>query len=27
VYHLDRGFEDLERKLGACGAQIERLAA
>lgn len=27
VYHLDRGFEELERKLGDCGAQIERLAA
>jgi UDP-N-acetylglucosamine 1-carboxyvinyltransferase len=27
VYHLDRGFEQLERKLGACGAEIERLAS
>ncbi len=27
VYHLDRGFEELERKLGECGARIERLAA
>ncbi len=27
VYHLDRGFEELERKLGDCGAQIERLSA
>jgi len=27
VYHLDRGFEELERKLNDCGAQIERLAA
>jgi UDP-N-acetylglucosamine 1-carboxyvinyltransferase len=27
VYHLDRGFERLEAKLGACGAQIERLSA
>jgi len=27
VYHLDRGFEQLERKLGACGAQIARVAA
>ncbi len=27
VYHLDRGFENLEEKLSACGAQIERLAA
>jgi UDP-N-acetylglucosamine 1-carboxyvinyltransferase len=26
VYHLDRGFERLEQKLGACGADIERLA-
>jgi UDP-N-acetylglucosamine 1-carboxyvinyltransferase len=25
VYHLDRGFERLEEKLGACGARIERL--
>lgn len=24
VYHLDRGFERLEEKLKACGAQIER---
>ncbi|MCW5695992.1 MAG: UDP-N-acetylglucosamine 1-carboxyvinyltransferase [Bauldia sp.] len=27
VYHLDRGFERLEEKLGRCGAQIERLVA
>lgn len=27
VYHLDRGFERLEEKLGNCGAQIERLAS
>ncbi|MEM1284483.1 MAG: UDP-N-acetylglucosamine 1-carboxyvinyltransferase [Pseudomonadota bacterium] len=27
VYHLDRGFENLEEKLSACGAQIERLVA
>jgi UDP-N-acetylglucosamine 1-carboxyvinyltransferase len=27
VYHLDRGFERLEDKLAACGAQIERLSA
>jgi UDP-N-acetylglucosamine 1-carboxyvinyltransferase len=27
VYHLDRGFEHLEKKLGACGAQVERLSA
>ena len=26
VYHLDRGFEQLERKLAACGAMIERLS-
>jgi len=26
VYHLDRGFEALEEKLSACGADIERLA-
>ena len=25
VYHLDRGFERLEEKLGACGADIERI--
>ena len=25
VYHLDRGFERLEEKLGACGAEIARL--
>jgi UDP-N-acetylglucosamine 1-carboxyvinyltransferase len=27
VYHLDRGFEQLEAKLSTCGAQIERLRA
>lgn len=27
VYHLDRGYEHLEEKLKACGAQIERLSA
>lgn len=27
VYHLDRGYEAVEHKLAACGAQIERLAA
>ncbi|MGE0611995.1 MAG: UDP-N-acetylglucosamine 1-carboxyvinyltransferase [Hyphomicrobiales bacterium] len=27
VYHLDRGFERLEAKLGGCGASIERLSA
>ena len=26
IYHLDRGFERLEDKLSACGAEIERLA-
>ena len=26
VYHLDRGFERLEEKLGACGAAIERIS-
>ncbi len=26
VYHLDRGFERLEQKLSACGAQIDRLS-
>ncbi|HVL70307.1 MAG TPA: UDP-N-acetylglucosamine 1-carboxyvinyltransferase [Beijerinckiaceae bacterium] len=25
VYHLDRGFEALETKLGRCGAEVERL--
>ncbi|HUN41054.1 MAG TPA: UDP-N-acetylglucosamine 1-carboxyvinyltransferase [Acetobacteraceae bacterium] len=25
VYHLDRGYEAVERKLAACGAEIERL--
>jgi UDP-N-acetylglucosamine 1-carboxyvinyltransferase len=25
VYHLDRGYERLEEKLSACGADIERL--
>ena len=27
VYHLDRGFERLEDKLGRCGAAIERLSS
>jgi UDP-N-acetylglucosamine 1-carboxyvinyltransferase len=27
VYHLDRGFERLEEKLGRCGAEIERLTS
>ena len=26
VYHLDRGFENLENKLGACGAEVKRVA-
>jgi UDP-N-acetylglucosamine 1-carboxyvinyltransferase len=26
VYHLDRGFERLEEKLGACGANVRRIA-
>lgn len=26
VYHLDRGYERLEQKLGACGANIERIS-
>ncbi|MCA8880817.1 MAG: UDP-N-acetylglucosamine 1-carboxyvinyltransferase [Rhodobacteraceae bacterium] len=26
VYHLDRGYERVEEKLGACGAQIERVS-
>jgi UDP-N-acetylglucosamine 1-carboxyvinyltransferase len=25
VYHLDRGYESVEEKLAACGANIERL--
>ena len=25
VYHLDRGYESVERKLAACGARIERI--
>ncbi len=27
VYHLDRGYERVEEKLGACGAMIERIAS
>ncbi len=27
VYHLDRGYERVEEKLGGCGARIERVAA
>jgi UDP-N-acetylglucosamine 1-carboxyvinyltransferase len=26
VYHLDRGFERIEEKLGSCGVEIERLS-
>jgi UDP-N-acetylglucosamine 1-carboxyvinyltransferase len=26
VYHLDRGFERLEDKLSACGADIQRIS-
>ena len=26
VYHLDRGFENLEHKLRQCGAQVERIS-
>jgi UDP-N-acetylglucosamine 1-carboxyvinyltransferase len=26
VYHLDRGYESLDRKLVQCGADIERVA-
>jgi UDP-N-acetylglucosamine 1-carboxyvinyltransferase len=25
IYHLDRGYQDLENKLVACGAQIGRI--
>ncbi|MCV3205163.1 UDP-N-acetylglucosamine 1-carboxyvinyltransferase [Mesorhizobium sp. YC-39] len=27
VYHLDRGYEQLDRKLRLCGAEIERISA
>jgi UDP-N-acetylglucosamine 1-carboxyvinyltransferase len=27
IYHLDRGYEQLDRKLRLCGAQIERLSS
>jgi UDP-N-acetylglucosamine 1-carboxyvinyltransferase len=27
VYHLDRGYELIEEKLSACGADIERISA
>jgi UDP-N-acetylglucosamine 1-carboxyvinyltransferase len=26
IYHLDRGYENLEKKLGNLGAKIERLS-
>ena len=26
IYHIDRGFERIEQKLGQCGAKIERLS-
>ena len=26
VYHLDRGFERLEDKLGRCGAEVQRIS-
>jgi UDP-N-acetylglucosamine 1-carboxyvinyltransferase len=26
VYHLDRGYERVEEKLSACGAEIERIS-
>lgn len=25
IYHLDRGYSDLETKLGSCGARLERI--
>ena len=27
IYHLDRGFEQLEQKLAGCGAEIERISS
>ena len=27
VYHLDRGFEQLEQKLAGCGAIVERISS
>jgi UDP-N-acetylglucosamine 1-carboxyvinyltransferase len=27
VYHLDRGYDRLEQKLVACGAEVERIKA
>jgi UDP-N-acetylglucosamine 1-carboxyvinyltransferase len=26
VYHLDRGYEAVEQKLAACGADVERIS-
>ena len=26
VYHLDRGYENLEKKLSGCGADISRIS-
>jgi UDP-N-acetylglucosamine 1-carboxyvinyltransferase len=26
IYHLDRGYEGLEKKLSALGARVERLS-
>jgi UDP-N-acetylglucosamine 1-carboxyvinyltransferase len=26
IYHLDRGYEALEKKLGALGARVERVS-
>ena len=25
IYHLDRGYENIEKKLSNCGAQIKRI--
>ena len=25
IYHLDRGYSDLEQKLGSCGAKLQRV--
>ena len=25
IYHLDRGYEEIEKKLSKCGAKIKRL--
>ena len=26
IYHLDRGYSNLEKKLGPCGARLERVS-